>query len=182
MERPQRLSREDFLARALDVLSREGEAELRIEQLVKALGITKGSFYWHFENRADFVRSLAEYWERMSNNRVFQEIGDIGADPKVVLQRVQEIVTREDLSRYDLVMRSWATHEPEVARSVESVASTRNEYVGQQFRRLGFRGADLEIRTRAFVVTTSMWSTYNRDESPKLKKRHLAAVLEMLTQ
>ena len=177
----ERLSREKFLAHALEVLSKEGEAKLRLDRLVDALGVTKGSFYWHFDNRADFVHSLAEFWERMSNDRVFQEIGDIGADPKVVLRRVQEIVTREDLSRYDLVMRSWATHEPEVARRVESVASRRNEYVGHQFRRLGFRGADLEIRTRAFVVTTSMWSIYNRNESSKLRTRQLAALLEMLT-
>jgi AcrR family transcriptional regulator len=56
-----RLSREEWLSRALQVLSREGKAKLKIESLTKNLGVTKGSFYWHFKGRAEFVRSLADY-------------------------------------------------------------------------------------------------------------------------
>jgi AcrR family transcriptional regulator len=104
-----RLSRDDFLSRALEVLSREGESELRIDRLVSALGVTKGSFYWHFEDRAEFVRSLAEYWERWSTDRAVEELGDVEGDPKAVLRMLHELVNREDLARYDLVMRSWAT-------------------------------------------------------------------------
>ncbi len=51
-----RFSRVDWLARAMDVLSREGGARLRINDLCQELGVTKGSFYAHFEDRADFVR------------------------------------------------------------------------------------------------------------------------------
>lgn len=181
VERSQKLSRDDFLARALEVLSREGEAELRIDRLVKALGVTKGSFYWHFENRADFVHSLAEYWELWSTNRVVEAVDQAEDDPKAKLRTVQEVVTQDDLSRYDLVMRSWAAHKPEVARIVASGDRTRFGFVRRQFRRLGYRGADLDFRTRTFVVTASMWSTYNRDQSPRVRRKRLAAVLEMLT-
>lgn len=177
-----RLSREDFLARALEVLSKDGESELRIDRLVKAIGVTKGSFYWHFENRLEFVHSLAEYWKRWSTDRVITEIGDSLPEPKATLRKIHEIVSREDLIRYDLVMRSWATHEPEVARAVDSVDRTRSAFVRHQFERLGFRGQELEMRTRTFVVTTSMWAVVHRDETTKARLQRLGAVLEMLTR
>ena len=48
------LSREDWLARSLPVIARSG-GRFRIEELASELCVTKGSFYWHFKSRADFV-------------------------------------------------------------------------------------------------------------------------------
>jgi AcrR family transcriptional regulator len=177
-----RLSREKFLSRALEVLSREGEAQLRIDALVDALGVTKGSFYWHFANRADFVRSLSEYWQQWSTDYVVEEMGDLEGDPKELLMKLDEIVVRDDLTRFDLVMRSWATHEPEVARIVEEVDSTRLDFVRRLFRQLGYRGRDLDTRTRLFVISTSFWSSIYRNEDRDLRLKRLQAVLDILTQ
>lgn len=176
-----RLTRTEFLARALDVLAKEGESELRIDRLVEALSVTKGSFYWHFVNRADFVQSLALYWEQWSTDRVVEEIGPIDDSPRAKLLRIHEIVTRDDLVRYDLVMRSWAAHEPKVADIVRSVDRTRFEFVLEQFRQLGYVGNDLDIRTRTFVVTTSLWTVINRHASRKKRLQQLASVLDLLT-
>ncbi len=52
------LSRKEWLEKALSIVSREGAAKLRINNLVAEVGVTKGSFYWHFKDREDFVRSL----------------------------------------------------------------------------------------------------------------------------
>lgn len=57
-----RLTREEWLAKALEVLARKGVAGMRIDALSKALGVTKGSFYWHFKNRDDFTKNLLDYW------------------------------------------------------------------------------------------------------------------------
>ena len=176
-----RLSREDWLARAMKVLSRQGGANLTIDYLCEAVGVTKGSFYWHFKDRADFVQALARYWEQWSTDSAVQEIGDGHKDPKAVLLKLHEIVTRSDLARYDLVMRSWATHESEVAQVVRSVDRKRFRFVGEQFRRLGYRGDDLDIRTRAFVVSSSFWSVINRGESRRQRRRRLAALLDIFT-
>ena len=61
MSRP-RLSRNKWLALALDVLAEEGRAKIEIDYLAKKLGVTKGSFYAHFSGRKDFVTSVAFYW------------------------------------------------------------------------------------------------------------------------
>ena len=53
---PARLSREGWLARALEVLGKKGAGQLAVESLARQLGVTKGSFYWHFRDRDDFFR------------------------------------------------------------------------------------------------------------------------------
>ncbi len=62
-----RLTREEWLAKALEVLARKGVAGMRIDALSKALGVTKGSFYWHFKNRDELscgaaIRTQAVTW------------------------------------------------------------------------------------------------------------------------
>lgn len=180
--KPPRLGRQEFLARSLEVLSQEGESELRIDRLVKALGVTKGSFYWHFKDRAEFVQVLARYWEQWSTDSAVEELGDSHDDPKAVLLKLHEVVALGDLARYDLVMRSWATHETEVAKVVRSVDRTRFRFVREQFRGLGYSGDDLDIRTRAFVVSSSFWAVINRNESKRLRQRRLSALLDILTR
>ena len=80
----------------------------------------------------------------------------------------------------DLVMRSWSKHEPEVAEIVSSVDRNRFDIVHVQFRRLGYKGDDLDIRTRSFFVTTSLWTVINRRASRKERLHHLEGVLELL--
>ena len=58
-----RLDRKARLTRALEVLGKQGAGELTVESLARQLGVTKGSFYWHFKDRADFFRQLIEYWD-----------------------------------------------------------------------------------------------------------------------
>ena len=57
-----RLTREDWLLQALEVLAAQGPAKLNIQSLCQALGVSRGSFYWHFADRAEFIAALLELW------------------------------------------------------------------------------------------------------------------------
>ena len=151
-----RLSRKDWLALALDTVSREGGSKLRVDHLVRSLGVTKGSFYWHFKDRDDFIRCLADHWARISTKVVRDEVSNIEGGAGDRLYRLMEIVTREDLGRYDMVMRSWATQEPAVATVVKEVDATRLDFVRSLFAELGFHGQQLESRTRIFACFLSL--------------------------
>ena len=51
LDKPARLSAEDWAVAALDVIAESGLAAVAVEPLAKRLGVTKGSFYWHFPSR-----------------------------------------------------------------------------------------------------------------------------------
>ncbi len=57
------LQRFDWLQTALDIFVAEGIDAVRITRLANDLGVTRGSFYWHFQNREDLLHSLVSYWK-----------------------------------------------------------------------------------------------------------------------
>lgn len=75
------LSRDDWTAAALVALAEEGLAAVAIDPLARRLGATKGSFYWHFENRDDLIAATLELWERRDTTEVIAAI-DALPDPR----------------------------------------------------------------------------------------------------
>lgn len=177
-----RLSREEWLSRALEVLSREGRAKLRIDFLAKSLGVTKGSFYWHFKSRDDFIQSLAKYWAEYSTGRVTENVNQIEADPKKMLFSLMEIVFKEDLGRYDIAMRAWAAQEPIVARVVKEVDVQRQVVIRSLFGDLGFRGEELDIRARTFFSYMAGEHVFYARESKKELLDQLGAIHNFFTR
>jgi AcrR family transcriptional regulator len=154
----------------MEFLAGAGEAQIQINRLVSTLGVTKGSFYWHFEDRSDFVRCLIDYWDRHFTRVVAQVVGESSAPARERLLRLMEVVNSKDLTKYDLVVRSWATHETGVAAMVRKVDRFRLGFVRSLFAEMGFEGTELEIRTRAFVTFASL-ELGLFDRLPK-KERH----------
>jgi len=56
------LDRGAWLHAAADAVAEGGFGNLRILMLAKQLGVTRGSFYWHFRDHADLVRAFLDYW------------------------------------------------------------------------------------------------------------------------
>ena len=69
-----RMSREEWLAHALDALEKEGGGALTIDKLSRRLGVSRGSFYWHFKDRTDFIRQLVDHWSMISLSSVDSEV------------------------------------------------------------------------------------------------------------
>ena len=59
-----RLTREDWANAALKAISKQGLSGVAVEPIAKELGVTKGSFYWHFENREGLIDAVVEFWKR----------------------------------------------------------------------------------------------------------------------
>ena len=151
-----RLSRDTWLQTALEVLAKEGRARLRLEHIAQKLGVTTGSFYWHFKNREDFVISLAEYWANWSTEQATKFVSEKGGDAADQLMNLMKFVLENDLGRYDIVMRSWALHEPQVNQVVKKVDHIRLLFVRRLFSQMGFEGDELEVRSQIFASYLSL--------------------------
>ena len=89
--RAYRLLRQDILSGAL-----APGMKLRIDTLCKALGVTKGSFYWHFEDRDDFVRSVVEFWSKNFTDPVVEQISQRGGSAADRLKSLMQTVSDGD--------------------------------------------------------------------------------------
>jgi AcrR family transcriptional regulator len=178
----ERLSREAWLEKALEVLSRDGESKVRIDSVCAALGVTKGSFYWHFKGRDDFLETLFDYWTERFNRRVPESTKAHGGTASERIRFLFKLVTRENLGKYDAAFDSWAAHEPATARRVKEVYRLRYDYVASLFRELGFRGVALEVRTVAFLSFLKVESRVTGKAPPRRNARRIAIELEFFTR
>jgi AcrR family transcriptional regulator len=152
-DRKPQFDRESWLRSALEILAQKGQAKLRVNDIVADLGVTKGSFYHHFKDRAEFVQALVEYWSDALTGGVIAQVEDLtnrSAEDRLLF--LMQAIQRERLFRYDIAFRSWAAQEPPVAAMVEEVDTLRYKFVRSLFSEMGFKGNDLEDRVRIWLV------------------------------
>jgi len=145
-----RLSREAWLQQALDILA-ENPEHLRIDELAERLGVSKGSFYWHFKNRSEFIRAMAEYWRDRYTSDVRE--GVFAAEDH--LREVLKETLVDKAGRYDLAVRAWARHEPSINPVIREVDRIRLQSLSGIFIELGFDEAEARTRARVFVACHS---------------------------
>ncbi len=175
-ERKARLTREAWLAKALDILAEDPE-HLRIDELAERLDVSKGSFYWHFRNRSEFVRALAEYWKFQNTQVVANAVAKVEGPAEERLRVLMRFLLNNRLARYDLAVRAWARHEPDIAPVIREVDEIRLQTVGGIFADMGFEEPGLGMRTRTFVIAHSfdemMSIGVSREEAlEQLEARH----------
>ena len=141
---------------ALEVLSQEGRAKIQIEYLAQRLGVTKGSFYAHFSGRREFIASVAAYWADTLTVNTLNKFSTSEGKAEERLLLLMQGIRNFQLEKYDLVMRAWALDEPLVAKQVEKVDRVRFEYIKTLFSEMGFKGAELEMRSMIFQTYHSL--------------------------
>lgn len=68
------LSQEDWERAALEIIARQGVGAIAVEPLAKLLGVTKGSFYWHFANRRDLINAALKRWRDEDQQLIKQKV------------------------------------------------------------------------------------------------------------
>lgn len=83
----ERLSAADWEVAALDSLSESGLEGVAVERLARKLGVTKGSFYWHFADRDAILKAALARWEKSHTEQVIAVVSDV-RNPRERLTRL----------------------------------------------------------------------------------------------
>lgn len=175
-----RLSRKSWINHALGILQNEGIQGVRIDRMARDLGVTKGSFYWHFKDLDDLRRSILEHWAEQYSDVVSENREYLEADPFVGLLAAMARVREDGLDAFEVAMRSWADHDPVANEAVHAVYERRTKFVRRCFRRRGFSGLDAELRTRAALCFMSWEPSMYVDDSPAQRLNFLKLHIELL--
>jgi AcrR family transcriptional regulator len=146
-----RLSRDDWIGAALDAIADGGLAAVAVEPLAGRLGATKGSFYWHFENRDALLEAAIRRWEKETTTDVIADITAVADDaPASQFRRlVVSVIERAEQDRVGPALLASAAH-PAVAPALQRVTAARLDLIAAVLRQLGFRPA--ETRRRALLA------------------------------
>ncbi len=151
-----RLSKGDWLEASMQILDAEGVGSLTIENLTTRLGVTQGSFYWHFKSHPQFLRELMAMWAQEETFSVGEALAKLDLPPRDTLREVMRFVTELDRAHLEMKFRHLVAANPFLQEQLREVDDYRYQLVEGLFRQLGFRGKKLRARTYAFVVLVSL--------------------------
>lgn len=130
----QNLSADDWAQAALDAIAAGGMEAAAVEPLARELGVTKGSFYWHFDSRDALVKSALKLWERQTEALISE--AQLTADPYA---RIVKLFKRSSISdqagRLHLALA--ASDDARASETVSRVGARRLWYLQQCYRALG---------------------------------------------
>lgn len=170
-------SRDDWLDAAWQMLGDGGVDSVRVEKLAEKMGVTKGSFYWHFKNRRDLIDGMLDRWFSM-REELQPEFRTRYPEPEERLWKVLErLITRRSSNGQPAALRLWAQSHEEVALKIDEADGLRRNIFVEQFRALGFDEGESEIRADIYMAVISAEFLYcghlsEKDRLSRAKEKH----------
>ena len=141
-----------WLQAGLEALRKGGVGAVRVERLATEVGVTKGSFYWHFRDRGALLDALLEFWSREMTDAEFERIRTLRGGLAARLLALAEDVLEKGMGRYDPAIRGWARTDRKVAAAVAQVDRRRVRALAGFFEEGGFSAAEARTRARLFYT------------------------------
>jgi AcrR family transcriptional regulator len=141
-----RLSVEDWLQAGYTVLAEQGVRALKVERLCQQLGVTRGSFYWHFEDMDGYRAALVESWNTFLE-RDRQSLAELDAlAPRERLSTMMIALVSPQHWMLERAMREWARSDPVAAANIRAADRRLLHSVTKAYTDYGFSPADAKLR------------------------------------
>jgi len=164
---------------AIELLVDHGIDAVRVDDLARRLGVTRGSFYWHFKDRDDLLQGVLKSWRDAATEQIIERFDTRHSDPLALVKDLISLPFRGEraarAASIELAIRAWARRHPMARQAVDEVDERRISYHAQVFSSLGFPIP--EARARAFAlyayeVAESLLSNQGT-EAQKVQRRAL---------
>ena len=172
--------------RAFGPLGVGGPDAVRVEALAQAaMGVTKGGFYWHFDDRNALLEEMLDTWERVvSDGSVIMLVESHGGDARERLRHLFTIASSiDDMVAIELAIREWARRDPAVRKRLHRLDNRRMDYLRSLFAEITSDPEDVEARS--YVAFSSFIATHyiRADHGGRTRKDVIeyAAIERMLT-
>jgi AcrR family transcriptional regulator len=180
-EQRTRLGRQDWVAAARKRLAASGIEAVRIAPLARDLGVTKGSFYWHFKDRAELLDALLDEWEA-TTDRVAASVPEEatpGGRMEQYLAAVTATAADPEEAAVENAVLAWAQNDPEVAERVAAIESRRTANAERLLIELGFPPAEAASWADiGYMTYVGMTSRSSRD--PRFRRWPQSDYLERI--
>ena len=171
------LSAGDWEQQALVLMAEKGIRAVAIESLARRMGVTKGSFYWHFPNRDALLEQSLLRWEKHDEANLQASLGAI-ADPRERLRSFFRRTGREQLTHDVYSSLLSAADHPKVKPLLERVAERRMKRIEAAFGEIGFTPEEASHRARLTYSTYLGFLQLQRQhQAPQLSSEEFEAYM-----
>ena len=175
-----RVSKSDWLDKALEVLVSEGIDAVRVVDLARQLNISKSGFYWHFQDRADLLEAMKRYWVDEFSR---QFIDDVNAQNGPLRERLISLIRAiraKESGKLDLAFTAWAQKDPSVQDLVDHVRDMRVAFASELLSETGIDDKELASRAKLFVVYFSWSEVMFELKTHELEGEDLNTILDII--
>lgn len=178
-----RLTRDDWLDAAFMAVVDGGFDQARVLVIADKLGVTRGSFYWHFSDHADLITSLLKRWEMREIELDKRLQADNTDDPQGDIERLLDAALAHagvDLEniRFELALRGLGRRSASVATMLVGIDAARMHLFEQKFLRLtGDEKTASELAVLFYLVVTGAHQALSRPTSPPQAKEFLKGII-----
>jgi AcrR family transcriptional regulator len=146
--------RQDWIMAALTLLGRAGIDAVRVEPLAGKLGVTKGSFYWHFKDRNALHLAMLDAWRAGATENVINRVEKESASRDARLRRLIAIANETSwAARLETAIRAWAKSDERAAKAVGEIDTRRLDYIVTLLRDLGIDARTARLRAQIIYLT-----------------------------
>ena len=161
------LTARDWLDQGLKVLARSGFTALKADPLAKAMGVSRGSFYWHFADVGAFHAALLKHWHEVAAEQIIAEI-EATAPHHQALELLLRRVFGERL-KLEGAVRTWSSIAPAARAAVQAIDRRRLDYVEHLLRQAGL-SAELACARAQILYWTFLGFALSEQPSPKQRQ------------
>ena len=159
------------------LIAEKGIRAVAIESLARRMGVTKGSFYWHFPNRDALLEQSLLRWEKHDEANLQASLGAI-ADPRERLRSFFRRTGREQLTHDVYSSLLTAADHPKVEPLLEMVAERRMKHIEAAFGEIGFIPEEASHRARLTYSTYLGFLQLQRQhQAPQLSSEEFEAYM-----
>ncbi|UGX93628.1 TetR/AcrR family transcriptional regulator [Bradyrhizobium barranii subsp. barranii] len=145
----EQLSADDWIKQGLKALAKNGFTALKADRLAKAMGISRGSFYWHFADLGAFHAEVLKRWREIAAEQIIADVEAAGDEPLKALLR-RSFGARLDLER---AVRSWAAFDTAAQGAVRAIDRRRIDYIETLLAMRGLEPAKAQARAQILYWT-----------------------------
>lgn len=179
-----RLSADDWLNAAFSAVVDGGFDAVRVLSLADTLGVTRGSFYWHFSDHAALVQALVQRWVAQENALVAGLRAQRSADARADLQLQLAAAlahggARLENMRFELALRGLGRRDPVVAAQLLQVDALRVGLFEENFQRLHAQPQRArELAALFYLAIVGSNQALSRPNNPPQTKEFLQHVID----
>ena len=160
-----------WLDAAYVLLVGAGVDAVKIMPLAEKLGLSRTSFYWHFQDREALLAGLVDRWKAKNTGNLVARCQAPAATISEAMLNLFDCWYDDDLfdSRLEFAMRTWALTDPAVATAMSEADATRVAAIAALFRRFGYSEAEADTRARTLYLTQVGYIALRSDESLEVR-------------